>query len=245
MVWLYTLASILLISLIAFIGRLTFYLNKENLDKLVLLLVSFAAGTLLGDAFFHLIPRAVSESKTLAPVFILLGILVFFVLEKFIHWRHCHESACDDHPHAFSYVILFGDAVHNFVDGLIIAAAFLVDVKLGLATALAVALHEVPQKIGDFGSLVYGGFSKSKALTYNFISGLTAFLGAGIVLTLNSRSEFFSNLLIPFAAGGFVYIASSDIIPELHKTTKTKDSITQSISLLAGVGVMYLLLFLE
>lgn len=245
MVWFYTLLSVFLISLLAFIGRLAFYVQKDKLDKLVMFLVSFAAGSLLGDAYFHLIPQAFVAQKSTAPIFVLVGIIAFFVLEKFIHWRHCHEAASDSHPHAFSYVILFGDAVHNFIDGLIIAASFLVNAEVGLATALAVALHEIPQKIGDFGSLIYGGFSKNKALLYNFFSGLTAFLGAFLVLAMGNNMRENVAFLAPLAAGGFIYIAAADIIPELHKTTKPRESFWQLISLVSGIGVMFGMLFFE
>lgn len=243
--WIYTLGAVGIVSLISLVGVFTLSVRPEKLRKFLLFLVSFAAGTLLGDAFFHLIPESLSEESTAAPFYILLGLVIFFVLEKFIHWRHCHETPSDDHPHAFSYLILVGDFFHNFVDGMIIAASFLVSVPLGIATTIAVILHEIPQEIGDFGSLVYGGFSVGKALILNFLSGLSAIVGALVVLVLSINVENIASILVPFSAGGLIYIASSDMIPELHKTTNIRQSALQLLFILMGIGIMAGLLFLE
>lgn len=247
MVWLYTLLSVIIISLISLIGVFTFAISAEKMKKVLIYLVSFAAGTLLGDAFIHLIPEAFSEIKNtiLLSLSILAGILAFFVMEKFLHWRHCHEVACEEHPHPFSYVLLVGDMMHNFIDGLIIAASYLVSIPVGVATTLAVVFHEIPQEIGDFGSLVYGGFTKAKALLFNFLTALTAILGAIIVLALNISDGSITKLLVPFAAGGFIYIASSDLIPELHKDTDPKKSIWQLVAFILGIGIMLLLISME
>lgn len=240
--------SILAVSLISLIGVASLFFNWEKLEKSLIYLVSLSAGTLLGDAFFHLIPSSyenLSRNTVRMPLFLLLGIIAFFVLEKFIHWRHCHHIASEKHPHPFSYVILFGDSLHNLIDGAIIAGSFLVSVPMGVATTLAIIFHEIPQEIGDFGSLIYGGFSRKKALLFNFLTALISFLGAGIVLALNSSLPHLNQFLIPFAAGGFIYIASADLIPELHKNTEIKKSVGQFLALLLGISLMMGLTFLE
>jgi len=242
LVWI--LASTMLVSSISLIGILFISLSEKWFKKLLLMLVSFASGTLLGGAFLHLIPEAVLnehggssvESSTIFMV-ILGGILLFFLLEKFL-WRHCHERECP--IHVFAYLNLIGDGVHNFIDGVIIAASFLFTVPLGLATTLAVAAHEVPQEIGDFSVLIYGGFSRSKALIYNLLSALMAVIGAVFMLV-------FSQLLpslpyfLAFAAGSFIYIATSDLIPELHKEKDAWKSLIQFVFLLVGIILMLLL----
>lgn len=247
MVWFYTLSSVIIVSLVSLMGVFTLSLSREKLNKILIYLVSFAAGTLLGDAFIHLIPEAfeILKNKLLFSVYILLGILVFFIIEKFLHWRHCHKVACDDHPHPFSYIILMGDSVHNFIDGMVIAASYLVSIPVGIATTLAVVFHEIPQEIGDFGSLIYGGFTKVKALTFNFLTALTAIAGAVIVLLLNINDGKLTEFLVPFAAGGFIYIASADLIPELHKDTEPKKSFWQLVTFILGIGLMFGLLILE
>ena len=247
MVWIYTILSVFVVSLISLIGVFTLSISREKLEKMLIYLVSLSAGTLLGDAFIHLIPEAYREipNQALPAIYILSGILTFFILEKFIHWRHCHKIASQDHPHPFSYVILVGDSAHNLIDGMIIAASFLVSIPIGVATTLAVILHEIPHEIGNFGSLVYGGFSRSKALIFNFLSALAAVLGAVIVLSINYDIANITSFLIPFAAGGFIYIASSDLIPELHKNTEIKKTILQTLIFILGIGLMFSLLFLE
>ena len=169
---------------------------------------------------------------------------MFFVLEKFIRWRHCHELASKNHPHPISFMILFGDMFHNFIDGLIIGASYLVNIKLGIATTIAVFFHEIPQEIGDFSALIYGGFSKSKALLYNFLSALTSFIGAILILIIGSGFNLI-NLLIPITAGGFIYIAASDLIPELHKEVDIKKSILQLVFFIFGIIIMFGLTFLD
>jgi zinc and cadmium transporter len=160
--WLYPILSVIIVSLISLIGILYFFIEKNKLYRSLIYLVSFSAGALLGDAFLHLIPEAYENSSNqhLISIYILLGILLFFILEKTIHWRHCHEEPCETHPHPFSYIILVGDTVHNFIDGLIIGASYLVSIPIGIATTIAVVFHEIPQEIGDFSSLIYGGFSR-------------------------------------------------------------------------------------
>jgi len=238
----FTLALILIstfiVSLISLIGILFLSLKEKLFSKILLLLVSFASGTLLGGAFLHLIPESLATFNENVFVAILLGIVVFFLLEKFL-WRHCHERECPVHP--FAYLNLFGDGIHNFIDGLIIAASFITSIPLGVTTTLAVVSHEIPQEIGDFGILVHGGFSKTKALSYNFLSALIAVAAAVFTYFFFSYLPYIPNMgyLLAFAAGSFIYIAASDLIPELHKETKTFISVVQFALLVVGILLMW------
>jgi len=167
---------------------------------------------------------------------------LFFVLEKFVFWHHCHKS---EHEHlCFSYMNLVGDGLHNLLDGVLLAGAFLINVQVGFATAIAVLLHEIPQEIGDFGVLMKGGFSRKKALLANFATALTAFIGAIIALVFNAFIIGVVPIIVAIAAGGFIYIAGTDLIPELHKNPNAKESLLQLVFILIGVGAMGVLLFL-
>lgn len=245
--WIYSLISVFLVSLLSFIGVLFLAIKEEKLKKILLFLVSLATGGLLGDAFFHLLPEAVEASgfNLEVSLAVLVGLLSFFGLEKFISWRHCHIPTSKEHPHPLAFMNLVGDGLHNFTDGIVIAASFLTSISLGVATSLAVIFHEIPQEIGDFGVLIHGGFTKKKALLFNFVSALMAVLGAILTLFLGIRFIGFVRLLIPFTAGGFIYIAGSDLIPELHKETDLAKSLVQMLGLILGIGVMLILLFIE
>ncbi|GAF75371.1 unnamed protein product [marine sediment metagenome] len=241
--WFYSLISVFIVSLISLIGVFSLSIKLKKLKKILLFLVSFAAGALLGGAFIHLLPE-IAEKKGLDltdSLAILAGILAFFVLEKIIYWRHCHIPSSKDHPHSFGMMNLIGDGLHNFTDGMIISAAFMTNVSLGMATTMAVIFHEIPQEIGDFSVLIYSGYSKSKALLFNFISALFAVFGALITLIIGSQFHQLIDFLIPLTAGGFIYIATADLIPELKKEQKFNKSILQLISLLAGILVMILI----
>lgn len=244
-----TLLSVLFVSLISFVGIFTLSINAKKLKRFLIYIISFSAGALLGDTFIHLLPELIEKSSfTLrTSIYILSGILIFFSLEKIILWRHCHLDITEkNHVHSFAYINLIGDALHNFIDGIIIAATYLISIPAGIATTLAVALHEVPQEIGDFGVLVHGGFSKSKALLLNFTSALFAILGALLSFFLVKSIQNLELILIPIAAGGFIYIAGSDLIPEIHKDSdKISKSLLQLLAILAGIAVMFLLIFLE
>jgi zinc and cadmium transporter len=231
------LASVTVVSLISFIGVIFIGLKESLLRRIVMVLVGFASGTLLGGAFFDLLPEAVNMINPPITIFyfVILGIIVFFCIEKFLYWRHCHEEECQ--VHTFAYISLVGDSVHNFIDGMIIAATFVFSFELGFITTLAVISHEIPQEIGDFGVLIYGGFGKRKALTYNFISALTAILGAAVTYYVAYLRDNYT-LLVPFAAGGFIYIAATDLMPELHKKSHAGESIIQLLSILLGLGLM-------
>ncbi len=246
-VWVYTLVSVLIVSLISFVGVLTLSIKADKLKKILLYMVSFSTGALFGDAFIHLLPEVVEETGFGLNIsfYLMFGIGFSFIVEKFIHWRHCHIPTSKEHIHPFAMMNLFGDAVHNFIDGLIIGASYLVNVPVGIATTLAVILHEIPQEIGDFGVLLHGGFSKLKALFFNFITALAAVIGAIVALVMSSYVENITIFLIPFAAGNFIYIAGSDLIPELHKEVKVKKSLLQFIAIVLGVLIMAALLLLE
>ncbi|MBL7206424.1 MAG: ZIP family metal transporter [Candidatus Aenigmarchaeota archaeon] len=245
-VWLYSIFSVIIISLIAFIGIFTIFLRMEQLRKTLLYMVSLSVGALFGGAFIHLLPEAAEAGFTIeVSLYVLSGIVVFFITEKLIHWRHCHVPTCEEHPHPFAYMNLVGDGVHNFIDGLIIAASYLAGLPVGIATTIAVILHEIPQEIGDFGVLIHGGFSRKKALCMNFLTALVALAGVVIALIVGGFVEGLSTFLLPFAAGGFIYIAGSDLIPELHKRTCESKSYLQLAAIVIGMFLMYLLVFLE
>jgi zinc and cadmium transporter len=246
-IWLYSIVSVLIVSLISFSGALTLAIKREKLKNLIIYFVSFSAGALLGDVFIHLLPEVVEEynhSISLIFIYVLVGILTSFILEKIICWRHCHLPITKNHIHNFAWMNLWGDFFHNFIDGLTIAASYLLNTGAGIATTLAVAFHEIPQEIGDFGVLLHGGFKIKKALFLNFLTALSAFIGAVISLLLNNKIEHLTLFLVPFAAGNFIYIASSDLIPELHKETEIKKGLIQTITFLLGVLVMYGLLII-
>ncbi len=242
-VWLPSLVSVFLVSLVSFVGLLFLVVKKELLQKILLFLVSFATGSLLGGAFLHLLPEAAKELGLgwKFSLITLAGILAFFILEKFIFWRHCHVLTSKNHPHPVVFMNLIGDGFHNLLDGVMIAAAFMTNFSLGLATTTAVLIHEVPQEIGDFSVLIYGGLPKKKALFLNFASALAAVLGTLLTLILGSSLVNLVPLVLPFTAGGFIYIAGSDLIPELHKETQVSKSWLQLLGLLLGIGLMLLL----
>lgn len=235
-VLLWIIAATMIDGLAALVGAVTLVLKKETLNKLLMVLVAFSTGALLGGAFLHLMPEALEAMEPSAAFgYLLLGFILFFLIEKLLHWRHCHEGHCD--VHAFTYLILFGDGIHNFIDGLVIAASFLVSIPFGIVTTLLILGHELPQELGDFGVLVHGGFSTRKALAFNFLSQMTAVAG-GVAGFLLSGAAGFTTLLLPFAAGGFVYIAASDLVPELHKEKRLAKSMFYFAFFLIGIGFM-------
>jgi len=239
MVLLEIILATLLVCFLSLVGVASFWVKPKLLDKTVLLLVGFSAGALMGGAFLHLLPESVEVigAESFGIVF-LLSFSLFFLLERLVHWHHCHESKpCK--VHAFAYLNLVGDALHNFMDGLIIAASFLASIPLGIATTIAVIAHELPQELGDFGVLVYAGFSKKKALAFNFVVSLTALAGALIGYYLSGAVAGLESYLLPFAAGSFVYIASSDLIPELHKQEDLGKAMQAFALFLTGLAFMY------
>ena len=248
-VWLQVVLAVLGISALSLIGAITLAVRPGTLRRVLPVLISFAAGALLGDAFLHLIPE-IAESETgldpTASFALLAGIVIFFILEKILHWHHAHvpqESEEVLHPVAATNVV--GDALHNFIDGGIVAGAFLVDPGLGLATALAVALHEIPQELGDFAILIHAGLGPRRALTLNLLTALSALVGAAATLLLASGTGEVERFLLPVTAGGFIYIASTDLLPELHKEPDARKSALQLLGVIGGVAVMGALLVLE
>ncbi len=226
------LISVIIVSLISLIGAFIL-LKKKNLNKLLSLMISFSAGTLLGAAFLDLLPEIIeSKINRMLPYMILLGILTFFVLEKIIKWHHHHKGS---EIHSFTYLNLIGDSLHNFIDGAIIATSFIVSTQLGIVTSIAIFFHEIPQEIGDLSLLLYGGFSKTKALMFNFLTALTAIFGAIIAYLFSSYIASFAPYLTAFAIGVFIYIGAADLIPELHKENAVKKSITQFLFLIFGI----------
>jgi zinc and cadmium transporter len=246
-VWIYTLVSVILVSAVSLIGIFSLSLNRDRLQKILLFLVSFAVGGLFGDAFIHLLPQTFKElgANLTTSLYIVVGILIFFVLEKFIRWRHCHIPTSEKHPHPVVTMNLIGDGVHNLIDGMLIGASYIVSVPIGIATTLAVIFHEIPQEIGDFGVLIHGGLSVKKALFFNYLSAIFAVVGALISLIIGQKISGYALSLLPITAGGFIYIAGSDLIPELQHEVKVSNSILQFFSIILGAGIMGLLLLLE
>ncbi len=223
-------------SLVAFVGIFSLWCKEKTLRKMVILLVAFSAGALLGGAFLHLIAESLEAVETnIVFLMVIAGFSVFFLMEKFLHWHHCHEGKCDVHP--YTYLILFGDGIHNFIDGLIIAASFLVNPAFGIVTTLMIISHELPQELGDFGVLIHGGMEKRKALVYNFVSQMASIIG-GVIGFLLAGFGGFQVMLLPFAAGGFIYIAASDLIPELHKEGDKRKSMAAFVLFILGVLFM-------
>jgi len=240
-VWVYSLASVAVVSALSLVGILTFLLRRELQKSLLLYMVSFSVGGLLGGAFFHLIPEA-SEASGFTPhvsAYILLGILTSFIVEQCLKWRHCHVLTTDEHPHSFAYMNLFGDAVHNVIDGMVIGGSYLVSPMTGLATTLAVCFHELPQEMGDFAILLHAGFKRWTALLYNFLTALAAFIGVILALTLSVYLDDIAMFLIPFAAGNFIYIAGSDLIPELHAEGELSQAVLQLAAIVLGLILLF------
>lgn len=246
-VWIYSILSVILVSLISFIGVFTLALGEDRLKKITFILVSFAVGALLGDAFIHIIPETFEKfgASLLSSIYIVVGLLLFFILEKFIRWRHCHIPTSTAHTHPVVTMNLIGDGVHNLMDGLMIGASYIVSIPVGIATTLAVVLHEIPQEMGDFGVLVHGGLSVKKALAFNFLSALTAIVGTIISLVIGPQVQGYTMALLPMTAGGFIYIAGADLIPELQHDVKVSTSSLQFVLIMFGVGIMALLVLIE
>lgn len=259
-VFFYILISTFLVSLIAFVGIIILFLKEKFLDKILLILVAFAAGSFLGSSFLHLLPEAVerigTEEESLLKLFLffILGFSTFYILENLIGWHHHHtkdhseiglssfERIKEEHlVKPIGYLILISDGIHNFIDGLIIASSYVVSLPLGIATTLAVAFHEIPQEIGDFGVLVYSGFKKTRALVFNFLSGILAILGGFAGFLLSGIIEGSIVFLLPFAAGVFTYIASSDLVPEIKSRANHQRVLLYFFVFLAGITLMFAL----
>lgn len=234
----YILLATFIVSLISFVGVVTLALKDKILTKILLILIGLSAGALMGGAFLHLLPEAVEKRSGLdVYLFVLVGFILFFLIEKVLHWRHCHKGECN--VHTFHYMNLVGDSIHNFIDGLIMAASFVVSLPLGITTTIAIATHEIPQEIGDFGVLLYGGFSKKKAIMLNFAIALTAVLGGVVGFFVSSLIENIVVFILPFAAGGFIYIAATDLVPEIRKELDMKKYMATLIVFICGILIMW------
>jgi zinc and cadmium transporter len=247
---LWIVLATIMVSLIAFVGIFTLAISHKALEKILLSLVGLAAGTLIGGAFLHLMPEALEEMGDVighdeahqnVMLMVIVGFVIFFILEKLL-WRHCHKDHCE--IHTFAYLNLVGDGVHNFIDGLIVAAGFLAGVEIGIVTTMAVAFHEIPQEIGDFGVLVHGGIDKKKALAYNFMTAVTAVAGGVAGYFLIPSVGNFEFYILPIAAGGFLYIAAADLIPELHKESRTGRTVMAFGMFLTGIALMWLMKYI-
>ncbi len=215
-------------------------------------LVSYAIGALLGAVFLDMLPEALklSSSVTAVSTTVLFGILLFFTLEKVLIWRHCHHDHCEAHePHEHTAhdhgrsgaMVIVGDTFHNFIDGIIIAAAFLTDIHLGVVTALAIIAHEIPQEVGDFAVLLHSGYSKMRAFQMNLISSFATVVGAMLGYFTLQTMQAWTPSLLALAAASMIYVAVADLIPGLHKRTQLRDTIQQVVLIALGVGTVALM----
>jgi zinc and cadmium transporter len=221
-------------------------LDDQKLEKVSTYLMYLAGGTLLGAAFLGMIPKAISMSdpKQILQT-IMFGILLFFVLEKIILWRSCRNKNCERHINAAAPIILIGDAFHNAIDGVVIAASFLTSTELGVFVTLSVIFHEIPQELGDFGILLNSGLSKKKALFYNILSGSSAIFTGILAYFFMQQMKSFIPYALAFSASSFLYIAMAELIPEMHKKTKLKESIVQILLIITGILIIYIIKFLK
>ncbi|MFA5054215.1 MAG: ZIP family metal transporter [Parcubacteria group bacterium] len=248
--FLLSMLSVLFVSLVSLAGITLFALQERLIRQSLLLLVGFSAGALLGDVFLHIFPEILAEPSSVFPplLLVLAGILLSFVIEKVVHWRHCHCSALPRdsmHVHPVGIMNLIGDGIHNFIDGALIAGSYLIDAQIGVATTVAVILHEIPQEIGDFAILLFSGFSVRRAMFFNLLSACVAFIGAIAIFAATTTVPALASFLLPIAAGNFLYIAGADLMPELHKETRLSRAVLQLLVILCGIGVMQLLTLLE
>jgi zinc and cadmium transporter len=234
MTLLWILASGALMSSIALVGGLTTLLDEATLKRVVPPLVAFAAGSLLGGAFLHMLPEAQAQGISAITVsgWTLVGFTAFFVIEQFLHWHHCHRAASDCRQ-PMTYLILLGDGLHNLMGGIAVGAAFVIDIRLGITTWLVAAAHEVPQELGDFGVLVHGGWERGRALMFNVISASTFLLGGVIAYVLSFGTDV--GILLPLAAGNFIYIAASDLVPEVNKHHDARVNVVHFAAFAAGI----------
>jgi zinc and cadmium transporter len=245
--WIYSLVSVIVVSLVSLIGLAFISVSEEKLKRIIFVMVSLAVGGLFGDAFIHLLPESFERlsNRLGASLWVLAGIFMFFVLEKFLLWRHQHVFESDHGVRPVGYMNLLADGAHNFIDGVIIGASYVVSLHVGIATTLAVIFHEIPHELGNFFVLLYAGFTKRRAIFFNFISAVFAILGTILSLVVGSRVEDFSKVMLPLAAGGFIYIAGSDLVPELNKESNLGKSLVQMLAIGFGVGLMLVLDMME
>jgi zinc and cadmium transporter len=232
------ISASLLMSLVSLIGVIFFKLRKKIVKKELLTLVGLATGALLGDAFLHLIPEAMEiKGQNGIGIWIILGMMIFFVLEKILKWRHCHDIDCHQEKQ-LAWMSLAADSIHNLIDGLIIGSSFLVSIPLGISTTVAVLMHEIPQEIGDLAILIHSGWDLKKAALMNLSSAFFSLIGVIIIWTIGNKINLHGEL-IAITAGGFIYLAATDLIPELHRhQSEIKDSLWQLMTVSLGIGMM-------
>ena len=236
-----------LVSLFSLSGIVALSMNKETLHKILFFLVAFSAGSIFGASMFDLLPEAIEMvAEEVVYLYISGGFVAFYFLERFIYWYHGHghhEDIEEEHRYTpaggFAYLNLIGDGVHNFIDGMVIAASFTASFEVGVATTIAVIFHELPQEMGDYGILIYAGVDKTKALIYNFIAASTVILGGVFASMFIETVESLSGILISFSAGAFIYLAASELIPELQKEKDLKKSLVQFFIFIIGMAVIY------
>jgi len=243
-VW-YPILSVIIVSLISVIVAIPLLIKKKVSSKVLLFLLSISVGVLLSSVFFSFIPEIVEHGySTKVGIFVLLGFLLMFVIEKFVHWHHtqkCEGKDCG-HGHAYNLapINLIGDGIHNFIDGIVIAGAYAVNVTLGIAATISIIAHEVPQEIADMGVLLFSGLSRKKALIFNFLSAATAILGTIVGIILIGELHGFTEFILPFAAGNFIYIAATNLLPQLHRHCKLKDSLLHLLAICIGIAIIIL-----
>lgn len=237
----------LIVSLISLVGII---ISHKKIKKFLHYFISFAAGALISVALFDLIPHALEKLEQIGIhahqsfIFVVMGIVLFFLIERFIHWHHCGNEHCHQKPAGI--LILTGDFIHNFLDGILIAGAFMLSNATGVFTTLTVLLHEIPQEFGDYAVLIHSGFSKKKALLLNFLSALSAVFGGIIGFLLFEVIDGIAPYFVLATAGGFLYIALSDIVPSMHKGEKKKMLVAESlIFILTMAGFYFLISFLH
>lgn len=238
------IASGVIMTAFGLAGGVTVWLREETQKRVLLPLVAFAAGAMLGGALFHMIPASIAELGNTTPTYvsICVGFATFFCLEQFLHWHHCHRTT-SEHVHPLTYLLLIADTVHNCVEGIAVGATFIVDIRLGITTWLVAAAHELPQEMGDFGVLVYGGWSVRKALVYNTLSNGSFLLGGIAAYVLSG--VFRVTYVVPFAAGSFLYIAAVDLVPEINKHHRIRTNLLHFACFSAGLALLLAISRLE
>jgi zinc and cadmium transporter len=240
----YILGALFLVSAVSLIGVFILAFNPKILNKILPMLVAFAAGALLGASFFDLIPESIHELGDInGPLYIAVGIIIFMMLENVLHWHHAHHNNCEDcHPSPTGYAILLGDGLHNFLDGVLIASAFMLNIPAGIAVTIAVILHEIPQEVGDFAIVIDSGFTRAKAIWFNLLSALFAMVGGMTAFFALQYVEGGIPYLVAVGAGGFLYIALVDIVGGFKHKTKSNQSVSQMLALVLGLAVIWWLM---
>lgn len=238
---LFAIFSVVLVSLLSLLGAIFISVQRKKLDSIMTYTLAFSSGVMLGSAFFELLPEGAELNPSGVFVWTLAGFVLFFCLEKIIQWHHHVEGRHVHDEKPLAYLTLIGDGIHNFADGAVLAAAYLVSVPLGITTTIAIAAHEIPHELSDFMILLHGGFSNAKALFYNFLSASTAVAGMVLVLVLSSQVAEIERYLVPLAAGNFLYIAATDLVPELLTRREGRVSVLQVAILLGGILLVPLL----